>query len=162
MNAKNEQFQMERVNNVAAQALAQGQQEPHLLINKMIDAVHQFVGDAEQSDDLTMMAIQYIKQQSEVKMQKSIVLPNDIREVPQLNAFVEEVCKTVGYDESVQFMQFTLIHTFLPIDIKDTLGNDRNLVHFIGIESNDAQAYEVGDIFYALVFCPFQFQFSCQ
>ena len=107
MNAKNEQFQMERVNNVAAQALAQGQQEPHLLINKMIDAVHQFVGDAEQSDDLTMMAIQYIKQQSEVKMQKSIVLPNDIREVPQLNAFVEEVCKTVGYDEIVT-MQITV------------------------------------------------------
>ena len=92
---------------MAEQALTDGQQEPHLLINRMIDAVHQFVGDAEQSDDLTMMAIQYIKQQSEVKMQKSIVLPNDIREVPQLNAFVEEVCKTVGYDEIVT-MQITV------------------------------------------------------
>jgi len=28
----------------------------------MTNAVHQFVGDAEQSDDLTMMGIQYIKQ----------------------------------------------------------------------------------------------------
>jgi hypothetical protein len=26
----------------------------------MTDAVHRFVGDAEQSDDLTMMGIQYI------------------------------------------------------------------------------------------------------
>jgi sigma-B regulation protein RsbU (phosphoserine phosphatase) len=61
MDANYNQFQMERINDVASQALSQQQQEPHQLINKMTDAVHQFVGDAEQSDDLTMMAIQYIR-----------------------------------------------------------------------------------------------------
>lgn len=61
MDANYAQFQMERINDVASQALSQQQQEPHKLINKMTDAVHQFVGDAEQSDDLTMMAIQYIR-----------------------------------------------------------------------------------------------------
>ena len=61
MDANYNQFQMERINDVASQALSQQQQEPHKLINKMTDAVHQFVGDAEQSDDLTMMAIQYIR-----------------------------------------------------------------------------------------------------
>ena len=60
MDANEEQFKMERVNDVAAQALAHGQQEPEQLIGLMTQAVHQFVGDAEQSDDLTMMAIQYI------------------------------------------------------------------------------------------------------
>ena len=54
-------FDMERVNDVAVKALAQQQQEPQQLISLMTEAVHQFVGDAEQSDDLTMMAIQYIK-----------------------------------------------------------------------------------------------------
>ena len=54
-------FNFERVNDVATEALAQQQQEPRELIARMTDAVHQFVGDAEQSDDLTMMAIQYIK-----------------------------------------------------------------------------------------------------
>ena len=54
---------MERVNDVAVKALAQQQQEPQQLISLMTEAVHQFVGDAEQSDDLTMMAIQYIKKQ---------------------------------------------------------------------------------------------------
>ena len=54
-------FEMERVNDVAVKALAQQQQEPQQLISLMTEAVHQFVGDAEQSDDLTMMAIQYIK-----------------------------------------------------------------------------------------------------
>ena len=56
-------FDMERVNDVAVKALAQQQQEPQQLISLMTEAVHQFVGDSEQSDDLTMMAIQYIKKQ---------------------------------------------------------------------------------------------------
>jgi sigma-B regulation protein RsbU (phosphoserine phosphatase) len=99
MNADYEQFQMERVNEVANRALSNQQQSPRQLIAQMTDAVHEFVGDAEQSDDLTMMAIQYIKQQSDVNMRKSIVLPNDTQEVPRLNAFVDEVCKSVGFDE---------------------------------------------------------------
>ena len=99
MDANNEQFQMERVNDVAFKALSNQQQEPRQLIGQMIDAVHEFVGDAEQSDDLTMMGIQYIKQQSDVKMKKSLVLPCDLQEVPRLNVFVEEVCQSVGFDE---------------------------------------------------------------
>ena len=101
MDADKAQFQMERINDVAAQALAKQQQEPRQLISLMTEAVHQFVRDAEQSDDLTMMAIQYIKQQRDVRMRKSIVLPNDTQEVPRLNAFVEEVCQTVGFDKAV-------------------------------------------------------------
>ena len=65
MNADEAQFQMERINDMAAQALAHQQHEPHQLIEQMTEAVHQFVGDAEQSDDLTMMAIQYIKENSQ-------------------------------------------------------------------------------------------------
>ena len=99
--ATHAQFRMERVNDVAAHALANHQQEPRQLIGVMADAVHQFVGDAEQSDDLTLMAIQYIKQQRDVKMRKSIVLPNDIQEVPRLNAFVDAVCETVGFDSAL-------------------------------------------------------------
>ena len=101
MDANKDQFQMERVNDVASRALATQQQEPTQLIAQMTEAVHQFVGDAEQSDDLTMMAIQYIKQQSDIQMRKTIVLPNDTQEVPRLNAFVEEVCQTVGFDDMV-------------------------------------------------------------
>jgi sigma-B regulation protein RsbU (phosphoserine phosphatase) len=105
--ATHNQFRMERINDVAAQALAHHQQEPRQLIGLMTDAVHQFVGDAEQSDDLTLMAIQYIKQQRDVKMRKSIVLPNDINEVPRLTAFVDAVCEAVGFNPTVT-MQMNL------------------------------------------------------
>ena len=65
MDAHKAQFKMERVTDVACRALDSRQHEPHQLIARMTEAVHQFVGDAEQSDDLTMMAIQYFKQQSD-------------------------------------------------------------------------------------------------
>ena len=95
MDADNAQFSMQRVNDVAFKALSQQKQEPKQLIEQMTDAVHRFVGNAEQSDDLTMMAIQYIRQQSDVQMRKSIVLLNDTKEVPKLTAFVKEVCEAV-------------------------------------------------------------------
>jgi sigma-B regulation protein RsbU (phosphoserine phosphatase) len=98
------QFSMERVNDVAIAALENQQREPRQLIEQMTKAVHRFVGDAEQSDDLTMMAIQYIKEQSNVLMRKNIVLANDTKELPRLTAFTEEVCEAVGLssDESAQ------------------------------------------------------------
>ena len=94
-------FKMERVNEVAKQALANHQEEPRQLIAVMTDAVHQFVGDAEQSDDLTMMAIQYIKKPRDVRFSKRIILPNDTKEVPTLAAFVDEVCEAVGFDAAL-------------------------------------------------------------
>ena len=93
------QFQMERVYDVAEKALAIGQHEPRQIIESMTDAVHQFVGDAEQSDDLTMMAIQYIKQNNDVRIRKSLVLPNDVKVVPGLTDFVTEVCEAANFDE---------------------------------------------------------------
>jgi hypothetical protein len=38
-----------------------GQLVPKALIDRMTQAVHDFVGDAEQSDDLTMLVVQYHK-----------------------------------------------------------------------------------------------------
>ena len=95
MNADKEQFRQERVDAVAAQALEQHSYEPRQLIAQMTQAVHQFVGDAEQSDDLTMMAIQYIKKQNDPDIHKTLVLSNDIQQVPRLNDFVQEVCADV-------------------------------------------------------------------
>ena len=53
-------FGMQRVTDVAVEALSKQEQEPRQLIARMTDAVHAFVADADQSDDLTMMAIQFI------------------------------------------------------------------------------------------------------
>jgi sigma-B regulation protein RsbU (phosphoserine phosphatase) len=95
------QFKNKRVIEVAEKALSLQQHEPRQLIDMMTDAVHQFVGDAEQSDDLTMMAIQYIRQERDVKFSKRIVLTNDIKQLTQLTAFVQEVCEQLGFNENL-------------------------------------------------------------
>lgn len=59
MNAVHTQFQMDRINNVARHFLSSKDQEPRQLIEQMTTSVREFVGEAEQSDDLTMMAIRY-------------------------------------------------------------------------------------------------------
>ena len=72
--------------------------KPETVLRQMTDAVHAFVGDALQSDDLTMLSIQYTMQKYEARYQHSITLPNDIQTVPQLNVFVDEVCEAMSFD----------------------------------------------------------------
>jgi sigma-B regulation protein RsbU (phosphoserine phosphatase) len=96
-NVRHELFKEKRILKTAQQSTRQ----PKELISQMMATVKTFVGEAEQSDDLTMLAIQYTKQQHAVTMQRSITLDNNIEDVPQLAAFVDEVCETVGFDMSV-------------------------------------------------------------
>ena len=57
-NIQHAQFGDERIEEIAKSLVADGQLEPVQVIKHMADAVHTFVGEAEQSDDLTMLAIQ--------------------------------------------------------------------------------------------------------
>ena len=96
--ATHAQFTMQRVTEVAAQALRQRNAKPEQLVNAMMRAVHLFVGDAEQSDDLTMLSIQFTKAMRNELYHNGITLPNDIQQIPRLSAFVDEVCEAVGLD----------------------------------------------------------------
>ncbi len=57
------QFGDDRIVQIAKQQLSKHQLQPKILIDSMTKAVHDFVGDAEQSDDMTMLTIQYNKAQ---------------------------------------------------------------------------------------------------
>ena len=61
-NISHAQFGDQRILGVAESLLATGNHRPTTVVKKMNEAVHAFVGNAEQSDDLTMLAIQYIKE----------------------------------------------------------------------------------------------------
>ena len=56
-NGKQKQFGMQRITDV----ITAFEGSPQQLIETMTDAVHAFVGDTEQSDDLTMLAFRYKK-----------------------------------------------------------------------------------------------------
>jgi len=71
---------------------------PADIIARMTAAVEHFVDGAEQSDDLTLLAVKYTKEQLEERLSRSIILSNDVQTVPRLATFVDEVCAIVGLD----------------------------------------------------------------
>lgn len=106
-NIKHAQFEMSRLEDMAHKLQASHIFEPTKVIEAMADAVHTFVGEADQSDDLTMLAIQYTKQQKDIVYQRSLTLTNDLKRVPRLNEFIDEVSEANGFDMST-IMQINL------------------------------------------------------
>ena len=62
LNAEEKMFGEERILNEMNRAIQARELSPRPLIERMIGAVHNFVGNTEQSDDLTMLAINYLRQ----------------------------------------------------------------------------------------------------
>lgn len=86
------------------EALNQAGRTPHDVIETLNKSIQSFVGNAEQSDDLTMLAIQInnnIDNQEMTDNTRCITLPNDVSAVPQLSSFIEEVAESHGADPSV-------------------------------------------------------------
>lgn len=105
-NATHKQFGEERMMEV----LAKSGTAPRPLIENIIQEVHSFVGQAEQSDDLTMLAVQFTKPRvSEPThiISNSIILHNDVQEVPVMTDFVEKTAEQANLDPSVT-MSLTL------------------------------------------------------
>ena len=97
-NINHQQFEMSRVLEMARKLQQENNFNPTVVVKEMTDAVHQFVGEADQSDDLTMMALQYTKHQENVTYQRSLTLTNDLKRVPRRNTFIDEVCEANGFD----------------------------------------------------------------
>jgi sigma-B regulation protein RsbU (phosphoserine phosphatase) len=70
--------------------------EPKQVVTSMNDAVKAFVGEAEQSDDLTMLAIQY---KGSEKIVDTMKLDVSIDEMPRVSDFVISQAKRSGMDE---------------------------------------------------------------
>ncbi|MBR6945362.1 MAG: ATP-binding protein [Prevotella sp.] len=65
----------------------------------MTEEVNHFVGDAEQSDDLSMLAIGYQRPVIKEKVNQSITLQNDVNQITQLNTFVKQFLAQAGLDK---------------------------------------------------------------
>ena len=132
------QFGEQRMLDFVSHACDDPATTPQSLISQMATAVNAFVGDAEQSDDLTMLAIRYTKEQLDVRMARHLLLQNDVQQVPQLAQFVEEVCEAMGFDMSAT-MQLNLA-------IEEAVVNVMNYAYPYGTTGNisiEAQANDV-------------------
>ena len=57
--------------------------------------------DAEQSDDLTMMAIRYSPQQYEYILKETLVIKNDVKEVSKFSDFMKSVLEKLDIEKSL-------------------------------------------------------------
>lgn len=70
-------------------------------IEDMLQAVHQHVNGAEQSDDLTMITFKYKRQERDTKFYRKISLHNDIRETPKIADFMDDIVGETGIDKGL-------------------------------------------------------------
>jgi len=71
------------------------------LIQTLTKKVDDFVGEAEPSDDLTLLAIRYTPKEESWTLSRSITLDNDVAQVTELNQFVQSVTEELQLDKSL-------------------------------------------------------------
>jgi len=100
-NREHELYGLQRVIDSARQCLLSGSTAPAQLMTAMHDDVLRFAGGAQQSDDLTMLALHYMQTHETQVLNDTITLLNDVHQVPELNQFVQSVCNRLNLDPSV-------------------------------------------------------------
>ncbi|MBQ9555237.1 MAG: SpoIIE family protein phosphatase [Muribaculaceae bacterium] len=94
-------FGLQRIIDTALACDHQGGLTPRSLTDTMLQAVHQFSSGAQQSDDLTMLTLQYRQPQEEQVLHQTLTLDNDVKQVPQLNEFVKSVTGQLNLTSSL-------------------------------------------------------------
>ena len=95
-NANHEQFGMERIEDVL-----HGRKSSRDHLDNIELKVKEFVGDAPQSDDLTLLFIHFLGHMEEIDSKRRLVLHNDIHEIARLTAFVEGIAEEKQLDTSL-------------------------------------------------------------
>ncbi len=98
MNSLRQQYTLEQVEMVLSKCI---DKHPKDLLDTVSESVHQFVGNAEQSDDLTMLAIHYMPQRFNELYSETLTLKNDIREVTKLSSFQKSFFEKMNIEKSL-------------------------------------------------------------
>lgn len=99
-NVESQELGIERTEEVLRSCVEQ-KLNPEAVVATVTEAVHRFAGNAEQSDDLTMMAIRYTPLQFESIMSETIIIKNDVSEVPRLGSFQSSVYAKMNIEGSL-------------------------------------------------------------
>ena len=68
---------------------------------RLLEGVASFVGDAERSDDLTLLIIRYPGADKALVAQRSLTLGNDIRQIPKLADFILSIAEEKHLSQSL-------------------------------------------------------------
>ena len=70
-------------------------------LDAMERAVSAFVGEAPQSDDITMLFIHFMNDKTKDERERHLILHNDIQQIPQLAEFIETIAQDKHLDQSL-------------------------------------------------------------
>ena len=98
MNMERKQFGIKRIEEVLT---ANSQLLPTQLLEAVSQEVHDFVGDAEQSDDLTMLAIHYTPKTFESTMSETLLIKNNVHEVSKFSTFIKSIMEKLNIEASL-------------------------------------------------------------
>ena len=97
-NAARKQFGIERVKDLMEGLVNESPQE---MLEKIVAAVERFVKNAEQSDDLTMLAVRYVPVAFESTLSRELTIKNDVHEVAEFSRFIKSVNEELGLETSL-------------------------------------------------------------
>ena len=130
-------FGLQRIIDTAQSCLEQSKTAPTVLMTTMHEEANRFVNGAQQSDDLTMLAIHYHRHDEAHVFDEQIDLSNDVHQVPELNNFVKSVAGRLNLDASLSSQ--------LMLAVEEAVVNVMNYAYPIGTQGDisvKAQATE--------------------
>ena len=98
--APKQMFGLQRTKEVICKC-AQEQLKPQQILEAISEEVERFIGDAEQSDDLTMIAIRFTSKHFDSIMDETLILKNDIHEVTKLSTFIKTMAERLNIEKSL-------------------------------------------------------------
>ena len=100
-NQQRQLFGLQRIIDAAQICVEQGKNDPEELMTTLYNESVRFADGAQQSDDLTMLAIYYHRPDEKLVLKESLMLDNDVKQVPELNNFVKSVAHRLNLDSSL-------------------------------------------------------------
>lgn len=146
-NASHEQFGAKRLESALRKSVENKSITPDFLIHGMKEKVTEFVDGAEQSDDLTLLAIQYTPKEKPVIFRDTLLIMNKVSEITKLNAFVKSATSTLNMEKglankiklAIEEAATNVIEYAYPNDTKGdinvTIEADQERIRFILIDS---------------------------
>ena len=147
MNESHELFGLKRVEKGLQDCISKESNVTEKLIQTMTNRVNGFVDGAEQSDDLTLLALQYTPQEQPIIINETLTLVNKVSEITKLNAFVKSATTALNMENglanqiklAVEEAVTNIIEYAYPNDTVDnisvTIEADESRIRFILMDS---------------------------
>jgi sigma-B regulation protein RsbU (phosphoserine phosphatase) len=130
-------FGLQRIIDTTQVCLEQGKIQPTVLMDSLYEEAKRFANGAQQSDDLTMLAIHYHRREETLLLDEHITLSNDVHQVPELNSFVKTIAAKLNLEASLSSQ--------LMLAVEEAVVNVMNYAYPIGTQGDisvEAQATE--------------------